>query len=418
VVRVVIELDGAHKYRVDRSPDGVHVVVEGAAGTFAAWRGETGAGTGAPPAAEAAASAQQPSAEPPVADPRPVRRSGRRPARPAAPNAGETAASVEGEEAPAPVARRAAGPPRLTVTYQDADIRDVIAAFAAFSGRTIIAGRDVSGTVTAEVKDQPWDVALRALLGAQGLAASEDRNGIIIVDSWRNLATTRSVEPMATQIISVNYAKASSLLPVVQTLLTRDCAGDGGTAAAGGAPAAGGGDVGGAAARLHRARRRHGRLGDEQAPHHRRAVAHGRDLRPAQGARRAHAAGGDPGEDRVRQPHPARGHRRLVRPRHRQPAVLPEARPAHRPDHGGAVRGRPGGGGRQRAQRPRQRRPGARALGAQPDLLGDDRALPAHLVHQRTAADVAGGRAERAEHRDAQQPDRPRSSSGSRSRSA
>ena len=54
--------------------------------------------------------------------------------------------------------------PRITVTYQDADIRDVIAAFAAFSGRTIVVGKDVQGTVTAEIKNQPWDVALRAIL--------------------------------------------------------------------------------------------------------------------------------------------------------------------------------------------------------------------------------------------------------------
>ncbi len=206
VVRVVVELDGARKYRVERTADGVYVVVEGAPAQFASWRGAANASGAAGVAAAPAADDAPPAA---------------------------------------PASRRAASAPRLTVTYQDADIRDVIAAFAAFSGRTIIAGRDVSGTVTAEIKDQPWDVALRALLGAQGLAASEDRHGIITVDSWRNLANTRAVEPMTTQIVSVNYAKASALLPVVQTLLTRDCGGDAG--GAGGAGAAGAG-AGGAAA--------------------------------------------------------------------------------------------------------------------------------------------------------------------------
>src|SRR5207244_10267584 len=53
--------------------------------------------------------------------------------------------------------------PPITVTFQDTDIRDVIASFAAFSGRTIVVGKDVTGTITAEVKNQPWDVALRAI---------------------------------------------------------------------------------------------------------------------------------------------------------------------------------------------------------------------------------------------------------------
>ena len=66
--------------------------------------------------------------------------------------------------------------PRITVTYQQADIRDVLAAFAAFSGRTIIPSSAIPPVrVDAEIKDQPWDVALQAILSSQGLAATEDR---------------------------------------------------------------------------------------------------------------------------------------------------------------------------------------------------------------------------------------------------
>jgi type IV pilus assembly protein PilQ len=122
--------------------------------------------------------------------------------------------------------------PTMTVTYQDADIRDVVAAFAAFSGRTIIVGKEVTGSVTAEIKNQPWDVALRALLQAQGLAASEDKSGIITIDSYKNIATNRAVEPLVTQIVDVNYAKAASLVSIAQSLLSRDC----GTGPAGAAP--------------------------------------------------------------------------------------------------------------------------------------------------------------------------------------
>ena len=42
--------------------------------------------------------------------------------------------------------------------------------------------------VDAEIRDQPWDVALQAILASQGLAATEDANGIIIVDTQDRIA--------------------------------------------------------------------------------------------------------------------------------------------------------------------------------------------------------------------------------------
>ncbi len=128
--------------------------------------------------------------------------------------------------------------PKITVSYQEADIRDVIAAFASFANRTIIVGKDVAGSITADVKDKPWDEALAAILSAQGLAASEEPNGIIIVDSYKNMLDKQSLEPLTTQVVSVNYASATSLATTVRGLLTRDCIpGAGGPSAGGGATA-------------------------------------------------------------------------------------------------------------------------------------------------------------------------------------
>ena len=114
--------------------------------------------------------------------------------------------------------------PLINVTFQDTDIRDVIASFAAFSGRTIVVGKDVVGTVTAEIRNQPWDVALRAILQGQGLAASEDAiSGIITVDSYANILNRQASEPLQTQLVSINYARASGLVPTIQQLLQKDC---------------------------------------------------------------------------------------------------------------------------------------------------------------------------------------------------
>ena len=70
-----------------------------------------------------------------------------------------------------------------------------------------------------------WDVALQAILQAQGLAATEDASGIITIDSYKNLASNQALEPMVTQIVDVNYAKATTLRQTVQALLARDCTG-------------------------------------------------------------------------------------------------------------------------------------------------------------------------------------------------
>jgi type IV pilus assembly protein PilQ len=130
--------------------------------------------------------------------------------------------------------------PRITVTYQNADLREVIAGFAGFSGRTIVVGKSVTGQVDAEIKDQPWDVAFRSILEAQGLAAIEDPSGIIVVDSYANILEKQASEPLARQIVKLNYATAGSLVKTVEQLLSRDCAAPGAAAAGAGAAAGGG----------------------------------------------------------------------------------------------------------------------------------------------------------------------------------
>ena len=201
VVRVVIELDARREYQVARTEREVRVSVSGEGTEFAAWHAASGA-----PAATVTSVAT--TAEVLQVAPSVVRKT-----------------TLE-QKSNAPMrAPQQSTQPRITVTYQDADIRDVLAAFAAFSGRTIVVGQNVGGTVTAEIRDQPWDVALQAILQANGLAAAEDPNtGIITVDSYQNILAKQSSEPLATQLVSVNYANAGSLVPTIQGLLSKDCA--------------------------------------------------------------------------------------------------------------------------------------------------------------------------------------------------
>ena len=111
--------------------------------------------------------------------------------------------------------------PRITVTWDRASIADVVAGFAAFSGRTIIIGKDVKGEVTAEVKNQPWPMAFQAILASQGLSAQEMAGGIIRVDSPGVLSSLDSLEPLETSVVRINYAHAGSLEKTVESILTK-----------------------------------------------------------------------------------------------------------------------------------------------------------------------------------------------------
>src|SRR3954467_969234 len=256
IVRVVIELDEKHPYEVKRNSGEVRVSVTGGkTADYSSWSSSSATTYAAAPAptpvrpvsttsdaTNTAVPAARPAWKPPATRPAYT-----------APAPSTVVAQVETSPAPATtqddyvapvseptrttratsdyvktsslfVATQQSQQPPITVTFQDTDIRDVIASFAAFSGRTIVVGKDVTGTITAEVKNQPWDVALRAILQGQGLAASEDPiSGIITVDSYSNILNRQASEPLQTQLVSINYARATNLVPTVQQLLQKDC---------------------------------------------------------------------------------------------------------------------------------------------------------------------------------------------------
>lgn len=227
-VRVVLYLDGPHAYSLSRSDSGVKVTVTtSAAAKFAAWY----LGRTAEVAARAASADDAPAAGP-VTRPVSVTTSVSAPAgQPAEPvnrslvNASDATATDRATRTTyvdrAPVtAQQRSQQPRISVTYQGSDIRDVLAAFSAFSGRTIIPSSNVGSIrVDAEIRDQPWDVALQAILSSQGLAATEDANGIIIVDTQERIASRAQSEPLATRIVRLNYQRATAVADQIRQRL-------------------------------------------------------------------------------------------------------------------------------------------------------------------------------------------------------
>src|SRR6476469_3144535 len=186
VVRIVVDLDGPQTYKVDRSGDAIRVSFD-AGDKFQSWSSKDHPAS----ADEAVPAPAAPARKPEVA----IR----------------TASMLSrADEA------------RITVTWDRASIADVVAGFAAFSGRTIILGKDIKGEVNAEIKNQPWPQAFQAVLATQGLSAQEMPGGIIRVDSPAALAALDSLEPLETSIVRINYAQASSLAKTVESILTKN----------------------------------------------------------------------------------------------------------------------------------------------------------------------------------------------------
>ena len=248
-VRVVIYLDGPRNYEVNKDDGEVRIAVTTDAASFSGWhiggdrvaarttaRGDTHADSRSTPRAESSDDARDES-----------RTDSRRTSR-SAPDASIDRAVAESARRDADDTRpmrtavqqgqQRSQQPRITVTYQQADIRDVLAAFAAFSGRTIIPSASIPPIrVDAEIRDQPWDVALQAILASQGLAATEDPNGILIVDTQERIASRAQTEPLQTRVVRLNYQRATPVGDQLRTRLLQCIPSERGGVAGGGAAA-------------------------------------------------------------------------------------------------------------------------------------------------------------------------------------
>ena len=235
VVRVVLDLDSKRQYAVKSSDSEIRVSVTGG-DTFVAWSTQRDQSVVAEASKPAAPKPEAPKPEAPRAEPTENVAMGSvatATSEPASPVVVTPAVQPELFRAqdmevivprtPAPATSQQPQQRRITITWEDAQIADVLASFAEYSGRTIVRGKAVTGTVSAEIKDQPWDVAMKAILDAHGLAATEENSGIIVVDSYENILLRQSSEPLRIEMVNVNYVSAGSLVQTVQGLLSKDC---------------------------------------------------------------------------------------------------------------------------------------------------------------------------------------------------
>ena len=127
---------------------------------------------------------------------------------------------------------------RLSINFQNIDVRSVLAVIADFTGINFVTSDSVQGEITINLKDVPWDQALDVIMRTKGLAKRENGNVIWIApaaeiarveeEELKANAVVAELTPLASEIIQINYAKAADIADVIKSVEPVDISGDGG----------------------------------------------------------------------------------------------------------------------------------------------------------------------------------------------
>jgi type IV pilus assembly protein PilQ len=114
---------------------------------------------------------------------------------------------------------------RLTLNFQDIETRAVLQLLAETSGKNIVVSDTVRGNVTLRLRNVPWDQALDIVMTTKGLDMRQNGNVIIVAPAQEIAARETAdleaqlaiaeLEPMYSEYLQVNYAKASDLASLI-----------------------------------------------------------------------------------------------------------------------------------------------------------------------------------------------------------
>ncbi len=115
---------------------------------------------------------------------------------------------------------------KLSLNFQNIDVRAVLQLIAEFTGLNIVASDTVTGNITLRLKNVPWDQALDIILKTKGLGMRQSGNVILIAPNDEiaqreslELEARKKVEelvPLKTDFFQINYAKASEIAALIK----------------------------------------------------------------------------------------------------------------------------------------------------------------------------------------------------------
>ncbi|WP_413785061.1 type IV pilus secretin PilQ [Marinobacter litoralis] len=115
---------------------------------------------------------------------------------------------------------------KLSLNFQDIEVRSVLQLIADFTGLNLVASDTVGGSITLRLQNVPWDQALDLILKTKGLDKRQIGN-VLLVAPAEEIATREKLEletnkqiaelaPVRLDIIQVNYAKADEIVSLIQ----------------------------------------------------------------------------------------------------------------------------------------------------------------------------------------------------------
>lgn len=115
---------------------------------------------------------------------------------------------------------------RMSLNVQDMDIHAVLATLAEFTGLNLIASESVTGRITLNLEQVPWDQALALILHSQGLASREHDNVILVAPAGELAEIERqqveaqsyraASSSLVSELIEVKYARAEDLAQLLR----------------------------------------------------------------------------------------------------------------------------------------------------------------------------------------------------------
>jgi type IV pilus assembly protein PilQ len=115
----------------------------------------------------------------------------------------------------------------MTITLKDADVKDVLRSFAQISGLNVVVNPGVSGRVTVELTNVPWDQALEQVLKINNLGYELEGNIMRIAplaklreeaEEEQRLRQAQALSiPLSTVMKRVSYADASQISNLLQS---------------------------------------------------------------------------------------------------------------------------------------------------------------------------------------------------------
>lgn len=115
---------------------------------------------------------------------------------------------------------------KLSLNFQDIEVRAVLQLIADFTGLNLVASDTVSGRITLRLQNVPWDQALELVLKTKGLDQRKVGNVLMVAPAAeiaererQEIANNKQIEelaPLQTEYIRVRYADATDLFALFE----------------------------------------------------------------------------------------------------------------------------------------------------------------------------------------------------------